>query len=257
MQTDFQQKRTEWHAAALLLLACLVSVACSPGSLQAQGIERLGAEGAERNAGLYGEGLGMEIILTNSGFGLGGYYHHALSPSIAPFVEIQIRSGKHESEAVFSTLFGRRIIPDKRNFLMMMPVHVGIQARLFRDDIVNNFRPYVQVAAGPSLGWEYPYFNDCNANGRHDLSVDCDGDGTPEREPYYDFFSGFPRGDLRYGVGGIIAIGAFFGESDKFTQGVRIGYAFSYYNSEIQLLEDVAQHYFGSPIITYQFGRLF
>lgn len=223
-----------------------------------QGLHAQPVSQAPDDHALYGQGLGLGVLLTNSGFGIGGYYHHALSASVAPFVEIQMRSGKHESEAVFSTLFGRRVIREKYNFLMMLPVHAGVQVRLFRDEIESNFRPYIQIAAGPTLGWEYPYFEDCNNNGEYDLTADCDGDGQMGgREQFYDFFSGFPRGEFRYGMGGMIGLGAFFGSSDRYTQGVRIGYTFAYFTEEIQLLEEVAQHYFGSPIITYQFGRLF
>ncbi len=233
------------------LFLWIVVVCATVGSLHAQPMR------ASQEDPDFGTGLGIEILLTNSGFGLGGYYHHALAPNLAPFVEIQMRSGKHESEAVFSTLFGQRIIPDKYNFLMMLPMHAGVQYRLFSDEIASNFRPYVQVAVGPALGWEYPYFDDCNGNGEYDLSVDCDGDGVTERERTLDFFTGIWRGELRYGMGGIISIGAFFGTSSKYAQGVRIGYAFNYFSKEIQLLESASQHYFGSPIITFQFGRVY
>ena len=136
----------------------------------------------------------------------------------------------------------------------MLPLQVGIQRRLFRDTIEDNFRPYLQVTTGPTLGWEYPYFDDRNGNG----IFDDDGD-DPERT--YDSFTAIPKGHVRFGVSGMIAIGAHFGLSRRVTQGVRIGYALTYFTEAIQLLEaDVqggAHRYFGTPTISLTFGRLY
>lgn len=203
------------------------------------------AEASTRNP--YGNGLGLSILLTNNGFGLGGYYHRVLGPATSLMAEVSLGAGKDEQELKFFR-FGRSYIPNKANYLLMAPMQLGLSRRLFREQIEDNFRPYVQVIAGPTLGWAYPYFRDENENGKFDSG-----------ERTYDPIGAIPRGSLRLGTGGTIAIGAYFGESKRMTQGVRIGYTFTRFVEPVQLLEpDVqpAQHFFGTPSISLTFGRV-
>lgn len=222
------------------------------------------AEPAPR-ANPYGTGLGMAILVTNNGFGLGGYYHRAVSPSTAFLAELSIGAGKSDREIQFFG-FGTSYIPRKANYLLMAPLQGGLVQRLFRNQIEDNFRPYVQLTAGPTLGWEYPYFRDLNGNGRYDPDYyeDVNLNGRRDRnEPYertYDAIGALPRGSARLGAGGTLALGAHFGRSRKVTQGVRFGYTFSYFFDGIELLEpDVQppQRFFGTPSLTLTFGRLY
>lgn len=195
----------------------------------------------------YGSGVGLQILLTNSGFGLGAYLHRSITDDTYFMTEVSLGAGKDENEMKFFR-FGSSFIPNKANYLLMMPVQGGIIHRLFKDAIEENFRPYVQVTGGPTIGWEYPYFDDANGNGQNDREEDS-----------YDSIGALPKGELRLGVGGTIALGAHFGLSRKVTQGVRIGYAFTHFFEGIQLLEpqvQEAQKFFGTPTITLTFGKL-
>jgi hypothetical protein len=196
----------------------------------------------------YGSGLGLQILLTNNGFGLGAYFHRAVSPGTSFMMEASIGAGKDEGEIKFFR-FGNSYIPNKANYLLMMPVQAGVIHRLFMDSIEDNFRPYIQVTAGPTIGWEYPYFEDENGNGQYDS----------QEERTFDSIAAIPKGDLRIGLGGTLALGAHFGSSRKVTQGVRIGYSFTHFFDDIQLLEpqvQEAQSFFGTPTITLTFGKL-
>lgn len=196
----------------------------------------------------YGTGFGAEILLTNSGFGIGGYFHRAVSQATSIMGELSLGAGKDERELKFFR-FGNSYIPNKANYLLMMPVQGGVIHRLFRNTIADNFRPYVQVSAGPTMGWEYPYFDD----------VDGDGEYDSAEEDTYDSIGAIPKGEFRMGLGGTIAIGAHFGDSEKMAQGVRIGYSFTRFFEGIQLLEpqvQSAERFFGTPTITLTFGRL-
>ncbi len=205
----------------------------------------------------YASGAGLAVVLSNSGFGLGGYYRYGLGPTHSLVLETSLSAGKDEREVKFFTYF-RSYIPNKANYLLLLPVHGGVQRRLFRDDIEDNFRPYLQLTAGPTFGWMSPYFRDCNANGKFDENLPCESGGT---EKTYDAFTAFPKGKPRFGMGGLVALGAHFGSGARAAQGVRIGYAFSYFFQEIPLLEaDIqggVQQYFGTPTITLTIGRLF
>ncbi len=210
----------------------------------------------------YGTGAGVSILLTNSGFGLGGYAYKGVGPRTSLVAEFSLGGVRDERETKFFG-YGGPSIQNKAHYLMVVPVRLGLFHRLFRDTIEDNFRPYVHFSGGPTLGWVSPYFGDCNNNGRFDREADCDGDGTlapGEGEREYDVFSAFPRGHARLGVGGQVALGAYFGYSTRATQGVQIAYRFDYFPDPIALLEErikPAQRYFGTPVVSFTFGRLF
>ena len=208
-------------------------------------------DSAERDSldALYGSGLGFEVVVTNSGFGLGGYYSQSLDPSNSFIAEFSIGSEKSEREVKFIGI--PNYIPDKANYFLRVPIRMGLQRRLWKEYIEDNFRPYMQFAFGPTLGWQYPYFDDDNGNGTFD----------EDDERRYDGLGSIFKGDFRFGIGGTIGIGAYFGENTRLSQGVRIAYSFNYFFRPIQLLENEEQisppRYFGTPAISITFGKIF
>jgi hypothetical protein len=243
-------RRRAWGGFLLLILSAFFALP----SAWAQDGEA--ADSLDQSETAYGSGMGLEVILTNSGFGLGAYRKWAVSPTTSVMAELTLAPGKDEREFKFASFY-RTSVPNKANYLIMVPVTVGVLRRLFRDHIEDNFRPYLQVTTGPTFGWEYPYFRDCNGNGTFetDLKVgNC-------RERSYDAIGAIPRGHSTMGIGGNIALGAHFGSSKRIAQGVRLGYTFTYFFNEVQLLEpgieNAAQRFFGTPSISLTFGRLF
>lgn len=230
-----------WSFVPIVAAAVLLLTAGGPASAQPSTDSPEGEPG-------YGSGFGAQILLTNSGFGLGAYYHLAVSEATSLMAEFSLGAGKDERELKFFR-FGSSYIPKKANYLLMVPIQVGASHRLFRDAIEDNFRPYIQFTAGPTIGWEYPYFNDLNGNDAYDAG----------EEQTYDSIGALPKGDVRFGLGGTIAVGAHFGSSKRVAQGIRIGYSVTRFFEGIQLLEPQvqdAQHFFGTPTITLTFGRL-
>lgn len=227
-----------------LLFAALLALPLLAAAQPAQPAEK--AESPKRNA--YGSGIGLNIALTNSGFGLGGYLMRSVSTTSSFLADFMITTVKDEREQRFFNFFGESIIPNKENYLHVLPVQIGLQKRLFKDSIEDNFRPYFHVSAGPTLGWVSPYYDDENGNGRRDVN-----------ENIYDIISAFPKGRAEYGMGGTIAIGAHFGISKKVTQGIRFGYTFQWFPAGVQLLEPYEsppEEFFGTPTLTLSFGKL-
>ena len=193
-------------------------------------------------------GRGFQVVLTNSGFGLGGFFSRAMSPGWALRFEGSIGAVKDEREVAFFDRFGRRDVPNKANFLVEIPLAVGLERRLFASRIEANFRPFVALAGGPTLGWLYPYFEDRNENGRLD-----------ENEPTNDVLSGLPGGRLRTAFSGSFAFGARFGSPNQPGYGVRFGYRFTRYTRDIALLEPGIKSpssRFMTPEVTVFFGTL-
>ena len=194
-------------------------------------------------------GLGAHILLTNSGFGLGGYYSRLLGRDLTLILQVQIAGEKDEREVAFFDRFGRKDLPNKANYLLILPVHVGVERRLFRSRIEDNFRPFFHATVGPTFGWKYPYFQDDNENGTLDSG-----------EKTYDAIGSLPKGNVEFGFGGTLAIGAYFGRKTSVTQSVRIGYSFTHFFDRIELLERTIRrpaHFFGTPTILFSFGKLF
>ncbi len=192
--------------------------------------------------------IGAEVVLTNSGFGLGGFVSRTLPGDYSMIINLSIGSVKDEREVAFFDRFGQRDVPNKANFLLEIPIQIGVQKRLFRTQIEDNFRPFLHLSVGPVLGWKYPYFDDENKNG----SVDND-------EQTFDVLSGLPRGSIEPGLGGGFYVGAHFGPPGEEHRGVRLGYRYTVYKNKIELLEPSIKpptRHFGSPVIIVYFGKL-
>jgi len=194
----------------------------------------------------YESGIGGALLLTNHGFGIGGVFRHGLFGSTSLIVDASIGAGKDEREQeFFAGPFGETVTPFKRHYFLMMPVTVGLEQRMWATSIEDNFRPFVQLTGGPVLGYQWPYFDDLNDNGIRDP-------GEPVRGPF-----DLSGGSFRLGVGGLVAFGAYFGEGDGNTLGLRIGYAAQYFHEPVDLMEPrpeivgPSKQYFGTPSVAF------
>lgn len=199
----------------------------------------------------YGTGAGATLLLTEFGLGLGGALRLGVGGGTALVAEATLGAGRDEREQQFFVgLFGETVTPLKRNYVLLLPAHVGVEQRVFRRAIADNFRPFVQLTAGPTVGYQWPYFDD------------VDGDGVrDEDEERLGPWRGFGSGELRVGVGGTLAVGAFFGRG-RTAQGLRFGYAASYFPTPLDLLEEdpavegPSRRFFGTPVVSFHLLRL-
>jgi hypothetical protein len=195
------------------------------------------------------KGLGAQVLLLNSGLGLGAYVMRIVSPDVILRGEISISSIKDGREVAFFSRLGQKEVPDKANYVMQIPLQFGIEHRLFRSVIEDNFRPFIHAVTGPSFIWRSPYFTDLNDNGELDTG-----------EPVLSSFQSLPKGNLEFGWSGTVSIGAHFGKLYGGTQSLRIGYTFTYFFNEIALLEPSVREptkWIGSPTIRLSFGKLY
>lgn len=205
-----------------------------------------GAQDADSS--LVRAGKGGQVILTNSGFGLGGFLSRPVGGAWSVRFDAGIGAVKDEREVAFFDRFGRRDVPNKANYLVELPLLIGLERQVFASRIEANFRPFISVAAGPTLGWLYPYFDDENENGRLD-----------ETEPTHDVLSGLPSGSLRMAFSLSAAFGARFGSIHQSGYGLRFGYQFTRYAEDIALLEPQIKtpgRRFVTPVVTVYFGTL-
>lgn len=197
-------------------------------------------------------GAGLALMLANDGFGIGVFARGPLATDLSWTVGLSGRPGKDEREQQFFVgLFGETVIPFKRHYFLMLPLEVGLERRLFSRQIRPTFRPFVHFSAGPTLGYQWPYFDDQN------------GDGINTDEPTLGPFEQIGRGDFRFGIGGQAHFGAYIDTSADSALGFRFGYAAAYFFEEVELLEadprvdEPNRHVFGTPVLGVQFVRRF
>ncbi len=172
--------------------------------------------------------LGVDIMLSNGGVGLGTFFRHEYSDELSMFLNFSISEAKDDEEREYVDYYGNRYTPGKVNRFLVLPLFIGLQKRLFKDDIVDNFRPYINAAAGPTMIYVFPY-ND-------------------------DYFNALGKGRPKYTAGGYIGFGAYFGSEESNILGVNVRYYFVPYPSGLESMEGVMKKEFGGFFITINFG---
>ena len=179
---------------------------------------------------------GMDILISNNGFGLGGFYRRQYTNELFGTLTFAISDAKDDNEVEYVTYYGQTIVPGKINRFLLVPLNIGFQYRLFADDILDNFRPYINAAVGPTLVFASPY----------------------DRE----FFNSLGYGQAHYTIGGYVGFGAFFGSDKESLSGINIRYYFVPFSRGIDSMVGgdggiQRKKDFGGFFITLNFGSVF
>jgi hypothetical protein len=192
---------------------------------------------------------GFDIMISNNGFGAGVFYRREFSDEFAGFISFAISDVKDETEVELFDYFGNSIVPFKKNRLMLFPLVAGIQYRIFKDDIVDTFRPYVAAGLGPSMVFVSPY------SLRRTESFP--GAGSTTTYEQVEFFSSLKYGQAKYTLGGYVGLGAYFGKEKGTLSGINIRYYVVPFSNGIEVLEGGFVKSFGGFYITLNFGSLY
>lgn len=173
---------------------------------------------------------GLDFLISTGGFGLGGFYRQQFSEDVSGFATISVSESKDDREIEYYDYYtGTTYAPGKINRFLVIPLMVGIEQRLFSNQILDNFRPYVNAAAGPTLIYATPYSE--------------------------EFFSALGRGHPYYTAGGYIGLGSFFGTDRSTLFGLNIRYYFVPFAGGIQSLDQgPPKKDFGGFFITLNVG---
>jgi len=164
----------------------------------------------------YNNVWGLDVLLSNDGFGLGTFYRRLFTPDLSGVVSFSISESKDEREVEqFDPYYQISYVPGKLNRFLVMPLMFGIQYRLFREDIVETFRPYVNAGAGPALIYQMPFVNFVRTPS-----------GTIDVEQV-DFFKSIGRGHPHYTASAFVGVGANFGSDGSNVFGVNFRYYFT------------------------------
>ena len=173
---------------------------------------------------------GINVLVSMGGVGLGTFYRHEYTESVSGFVDFSISEASDENEVDYVDYYtGQTFTPGKINRFLVLPLFVGGQYRLFKDEIVDNFRPYVNAAVGPTMIYVFPY-ND-------------------------DYFSALGNGSPRYTFGGYIGFGAYFGSERSTLMGLNLRYYIIPYKSGIRSMYNKQMKEFGGFCISLSLGK--
>jgi len=190
---------------------------------------------------------GFDLLLSDNGFGLGGFYRREITDVLAGTIAFAISDVKDDGEMEYINYYtGQTQVPGKKNRLLMLPLMASVQYRLFHDEIVDNFRPYVTAGAGPTTLFVSPYARLVDyANG--------DGSVTQIAEKV-DFFESLKYGKAHTTLGGFIGAGAYFGKDRTNVMGLSIRYYFIPVPAGIEVMQGGFVKEFGGIFITLHFG---
>ncbi len=178
----------------------------------------------------------LDLLLSNNGFGLGGIYRHQYGDNLYGTLSFSISEAKDPHEVEYVDWYGQTFVPGKMNRFLLMPLLIGVQYRLFADDIVDDFRPFITGGLGPTLIFSTPY----------------------NRE----FFSALGYGQAHYTAGAFIGAGAYFGAEAERLSAINIRYYFVTIPNGVPSLQNLDNGYisklkdFGGFFITFSFGSL-
>jgi len=160
---------------------------------------------------------GLDLLISNDGFGMGGFYRRKITPDLSGFISLSVSGSKDGREVErYDPFTGTTFTPGKLNRFIVVPLFIGAQYRLFREDIVDTFRPYVSGGIGPTMVYAAPFVN---------LTETPEGALYPEE---IEFFNSLSKGKAYFTPGGYIGAGAFFDSDESSVFGVNIRYYFIY-----------------------------
>jgi len=173
--------------------------------------------------------LGLNV--TEQGFGVNGGYYKKLNNDMDLFITLSFSSVSDPSEIKQYDYYGNEYIPGKQNRLYSIPLTVGIQRYIFREDIEGNFRPLIMAGVSPAIVLTNPYSE--------------------------SFFKAIKYTQMSYAVGGFIGIGLEFVESSELSLGINARYSYiPVIGREVNSLENTPLKDIGGFQISFQVNFL-
>jgi hypothetical protein len=159
----------------------------------------------------------MDILFSTDGFGLGAFYRKEFTQDIAGVVSFSVSESKDDREIERIDPFTQQTyVPGKLNRFLVLPLTFGIQYRLFREEILDTFRPFVNAGVGPAMIYMMPFVR---------LTQGSDGSLQTDQ---VEFFNAIGQGETHFTATAFLGFGANFGTEKMGTLGVNFRYYFTY-----------------------------
>jgi len=100
---------------------------------------------------------GLALFQANRGSGLGLFYEYSLKPNLRLTGQVNFLMVKGSNDfPIYDYYTGMTYERVDKRRLALWPLQVGMKQILFQDQIANNFRPFLELAAGPVLALDPP-----------------------------------------------------------------------------------------------------
>ncbi len=175
---------------------------------------------------------GIDVMFTESGFGLGSFYRRQLSEEVTGFVDFSVSEAKDPREVTMVDYFGNTFVPNKINRAFLLPLFAGIQYRLFENVIYDNLRPYVNIGIGPTMVVTDPYDQ--------------------------EYFKAMKWAHAQYTLGGYVGLGANFGIDKSSLIGINLRYYYVHlFNKGVEIMQGRFEKDLGGVYLTLNLGDMF
>ncbi len=156
----------------------------------------------------------LVLCITTNGTGLAYRLHKQLQNHLQLTFTAQLFGAKEDQEIpVMNYYTGYYQRYDRADFFtMLIPIHIGLQKRLFAETIENNFRPFFLIDAGPVLGISY--------------------------ETKFKLMDSLKLGKGMLGGGGFVGLGTELGSLVQSGFSIAIGYRFLFFPNELSGKKD-------------------
>ena len=172
---------------------------------------------------------GFDLMIGESGFGLGGFYRFNMNDPLSFFTDISFSEAKDDREFEYIDYFGNTYTVGKENRIFQIPLNIGAQYRLFANELTDNLRPYINAGVGPALVITTPYSE--------------------------EFFKAFGDAQFRIAVGGYIGFGANFGVDTSNLIGLNFRYYYiQFFDHGVSSLQNKPKSSIGGFFVTINFG---
>jgi len=176
--------------------------------------------------------LGIDIMFSEGGFGLGGFYRRQLSETVTAFSDISISEATDPREFTYVDYYGNTYTAGKVNRAFLIPLNFGLQYRLFENALTDNLRPYINLGVGPSIVMTTPYAE--------------------------EYFSAFKNAHAQFTLGGYIGFGANFGIDKSNLVGLNLRYyVIHLFNRGIEILQGRNEKNLGGFFLTINLGTMY
>lgn len=177
--------------------------------------------------------LGGDLVFSEGGIGLGGFYKHSFSTELTMISTFSITEAKDDNEFTYIDPYTLQTYTfGKVNRVFLIPFTIGLQYRMFAEEISDNLRPFVDFGVGPSFVITTPYDQ--------------------------DFLKGFGSAHNNFAAGGYVGIGANFGLDKSSLVGLNVRYYYvRLFNGGVESLRNKPRNNFGGIFISLSLGFMY
>jgi hypothetical protein len=171
----------------------------------------------------------INVLFSDNGYGLGGTIFKTFNKDFSGFASVFFTSAKDDREFDVTDIYGNTYTPNKINRLFMIPLNLGLQYRLFREDVTDNLRPFINGGITPTAILYAPY--------------------NKSIIPSLGYLQ------AKYTVGGFIGVGMDYLTSRSTGVSANVRYYYiKLFGDGIQSLQDKPKNYFGGLYFVFSFN---